>query len=176
MDLNPSGKVSDFPSTASEKGTILVISGKRTIGKTTYCRKMIEKSCQAGLKVAGLLTPGRFEENKRTGIFAIDLASNESRLMASLVPDEIDGFRFGPWTFDSKVFEWGNRCLLESEGADVFVIDELGYLEFDLKIGWAASFEALRKKEFRQALVVIRPECIDAFAKMGFTFQVKEIQ
>jgi len=55
------------------------------------------------------------------------------------------------------------------------VIDELGYLEFELKTGWTASFEVLHSKKYRLAMVVIRPECIDAFSNLGFHFQVKEV-
>jgi nucleoside-triphosphatase THEP1 len=58
---------------------------------------------------------------------------------------------------------------------DVLVIDELGPLEFDLQTGWTASFEVLRRKRYRLALIVIRPECLDAFSNMGFVFQTKEI-
>jgi len=77
--------------------------------------------------------------------------------------------------FDSKIFTWGNQCLQQSSQVDVLVIDELGFLEFDLSTGWTASFELLQRQKYRLAIVVIRPECIEAFAKMGFPFQLKDI-
>jgi nucleoside-triphosphatase len=157
----------------SESGKILVVGGKRGAGKTTYCQNAVAEYRKAGLKVAGLLSPGRFENGQKNGIFAVDLVSRESRLAASPISGEIsDGIRFGAWTFDRAVFAWGNRCLRQSSGSDVLVIDELGYLEFDLNSGWTAGFEVLHAKNYRLALVVIRPECIEPFANLGFNFQM----
>ena len=156
-------------------GTILVVTGKRGVGKTTYCQKLVEGYRKAGLNVGGISSPGRFENQLKNGIFAVDLVGNQSQLLASQVTGETDGLKFGPWTFDVNVFEWGNQRLLQSAGSDVLVIDELGFLEFDLQKGWMVSFEVLQQKKFRLAIVVIRPECIAAFSKMGFSFQTREI-
>lgn len=163
------------PALESERGRILVVSGARGAGKTSYCRKAVEAYRAAGLKVSGLLAPGRFEDRGKTGIFAVDLDTSESRLVASLVPGEIDGLRLGMWTFDAGAFDWGNRCLLQTKEPDVLIIDELGYLEFDLGTGWTAGFEVLRRRDYRLALVVIRPECLEAFSSMGFSFQTRVV-
>jgi nucleoside-triphosphatase THEP1 len=174
MDMNLSEKNAlSFPD--SENGNILVITGWRGVGKTTYCRKLFERYRKTGLNVSGLLSPGRFDNNQKNGFFAVDLSTSETRLAASSVPGELDGIQLGPWTFDATVFAWGNRCLQQAIGADVWVIDELGYLEFDMKTGWMKSFEVLRSKNYRLAIVVIRPECIDTFSQMGFSFQIKEL-
>jgi nucleoside-triphosphatase THEP1 len=175
MDIDLPGNDLPLLFPLSQNGTILVVTGWRGVGKTTYCQKAVEQYQKAGLKVSGLLSPGRFENGQKNGIFAIDLSSHESRLAASLIPGEMNGLRFGPWTFDANVFEWGNQRLLQMTSSDVLVIDELGYLEFDLKTGWSASFELLHRKKYQLAIVVIRPECIDAFANMGFNFQIKQV-
>lgn len=159
-----------------EKGTILVVTGPRGIGKTTYCQNAVEAFRESGLKVSGLLTPGRYEKDHKNGIIAVDLDSHESRLVASAVPGEIDGIRFGAWSFDAETFIWGNERILQASEPDLLVIDELGYLEFDLNTGWTAGFEVLRRTAYRLALVIIRPECIAAFSAMGFSFHTKEIQ
>jgi nucleoside-triphosphatase THEP1 len=176
-----------FPDSASGMGNILVISGGRGIGKSSFLYRRIEcyrqssrlarsaRSPRSACSVAGLLTPGRFEDGIKTGYSVIDLATDESRLLASTRAGEVRGMHFGHWNFDADVFAWGNQCLERFSGADVLVVDELGFLEFDLKTGWMASFEALKKQQYRLALVVIRPECIEPFAKLGFHFQVKEI-
>lgn len=165
MDINP----------ISGQGNILVVTGWRGVGKTTYCQQLVDEYRKMGLKISGLLSPARFEQKQKTGFFAHDLDSDETRLAASVVPGEIDGLRLGSWTFDPEIFAWGNHCLKQVVGSDMLVIDELGPLEFDLQTGWTASFEILRRKRYQLALVVIRPECLDAFSSMGFVFQTKEI-
>jgi hypothetical protein len=44
-----------------------------------------------------------------------------------------------------------------------------------LGTGWIAGFDVLKSKKYRLAIVVIRPECLDAFSNMGFVFQTEEI-
>jgi len=175
MDINLPVIDPSLPFPLTETGTILVITGWRGVGKTAFCQRIVEEYRKAGLLVTGILSPGRYKDNQRNGVFAFDLNRNESRLVSSIVPGEIDGIWFGSWMFDSKVFDWGNQCLLNMTGADILVIDELGFLEFDLNTGWIASFEVLNRKNYHLAIVVIRPECIESFSKMGFHFQIKEI-
>lgn len=176
MDMSLLSKISiiDF-SHLSGTGNIVVITGERGAGKTTFCQQIIKVYKNAGLSICGVITPGRFKDSQKNGIFVIDLASGQSRLLASAIPEELDGIRFGHWTFDSHVFEWGNQCLGQITDSDVVVIDELGPLEFELHSGWMTGFEILRSQKYRLAIAVIRPECINAFSKMGFDFQVKEI-
>jgi nucleoside-triphosphatase len=164
-----------FPDSCTQRGNILVVTGPRGVGKSTYCQERIQAYRQDGRKITGLLTPGRFDDGQKTGYFVVDQMSEISRLLASQVPGEIDGLRFGHWMFDPKGFEWGNECLQHSPSSDVLVIDELGFLEFDLHVGWVASFDLLAKKAYRLALVVIRPECVESFARLDFSFQVLEI-
>ena len=160
---------------ARELGMILALTGWRGAGKTSICKKIIGKHRSSGLKIAGLLSPGRYVQGERDGIYARDLAGGETRLLASIVPGEIDGVQLGPWFFDSQTMDWGNRLLEKSAGADLLVIDEIGFMEFWLKSGWTASFDVLKRKEYRLALVVIRPECLESFSSLGFSFLTEEV-
>ena len=156
-------------------GEVVVITGWRDAGKTNYCQQAAQTFRTAGFSVSGLLSPGRFVQKQKTGFFALDWSSQETRLVASSVPGELSGIQLGPWTFVEQVFAWGNRCLQQSDGADVLIIDELGPLEFNRQTGWIASFDLLRRKKYRLALVVVRPECLQAFSGLGFIYQTKEI-
>ena len=165
----------EFPALKKDRGKVIVISGGRGIGKTSYCQKVVSEYRRAGSIVSGIITPGRFENNKKDGIYSIDLAGHESKLLASLRPGEIEGVQFGAWTFDSNVMDWGNKLLHQIQKTHLLVIDELGYLEFDLNFGWTSAFEVLNKRNFQLALVVIRPECIEQFSAMGYSFQIQDI-
>lgn len=174
MDLSLKPDNLALLSSLPEKAAMVVITGKRDAGKTTYCQKLVEAYRQAGQRVSGLLSPGRFKHHRKNGYYTVNLSDHETRLTASLIPGEVDGVRFGSWWFDTTVFHWGNRCLSQLEETDLLVLDELGYLELYLNTGWIAGFEVLRRKKYRLAVVVIRPECLEAFSSMGFTFQIKE--
>jgi len=108
MDLDPLEKC--FPGILrpgfDNRGEILVISGGRDTGKTTCCQGIIQRCQEAGWQVGGLLALGRFVNGQKTGYTVVDLASEESRLFASQILDEIQGFIFGRWTFDIQVMGW----------------------------------------------------------------------
>ncbi len=156
-------------------GIILVISGWRGVGKTSYCQNAIQEFKKAGLRVSGILSPARIENGQKTGIFAQNINREETRLAASTISGEIDGYRLGPYYFDEKVVQWENECIRRVKSTDLLVIDELGYLEFDEQGGIYSSFELLRKKDYRLALVIIRPERVETFRQMGFQFELVEI-
>jgi hypothetical protein len=82
--------------------------------------------------------------------------------------------KLGQWLFDPTVVDWGNQVLQSRQPCDLFIIDELGPLEFFRGEGWISAFDALRQVRYRLGVVVIRPECIDTFSRMGFFFQVAE--
>lgn len=157
-------------------GSILVISGWRGVGKTSFCMQAVEKMKQQGSSVAGILSPARFEGSVKTGIYSVKITNGESRLAASTMSGEIDGFRLGPYYFDQSVITWADNCIREIVECDVLVIDELGYLEFDSHAGLFSSFEKLKEKCYHLALVVIRPERIEAFRQMGFVFDEIQIE
>lgn len=156
-------------------GNICVVTGWRGVGKTALCQKVVAQVQQGKRKVAGLLSPGRFNGEAKTGIFAVDLTSRETRLLASTVEGEIVGLQLNPWTFDPQVLEWGNQCLRHATRPDLLVIDEIGPLEFERETGWWSTFDVLRQKSFQLALVVIRPELLEAFSNLGFVYQAVEV-
>lgn len=157
--------------------SLWVLTGGRGIGKTTLCRDLADQARAAGWKVAGLLSLAVFENGVKTGILAEDLRTGESRPLAMLANQSpVTNYQLplGQWIFDPSVIDWGNQILQSREPCDLFIVDELGPLEIYRGEGWVNAFDALRQVPYRFGVVVIRPECIDDFAKMGFSFQVEK--
>ncbi len=153
-------------------GEILVITGERGVGKTTFCQKVIDQFYSQRKKVQGLITPGRFVNAQKTGIFVKNLNTGTVSLLASSLAGEIEGIQMGYWVFDPAVLECENNLLKQVNHPDLLVIDELGPLEFNRQLGWMSAFEILQSKQFGKALVVIRSECLDSFSRMGFVFHL----
>lgn len=135
----------------------LIVTGLSGSGKTTYCQQVIAVAKSAGWRTAGILSPPRFENGRKTGIFALDLASGATRLLASCLPDEINSMRFGKWMFDADALAWGNRLLLNLPACDLLVVDEIGPMEFDLQQGWPACFNAISHPLAAITLATVRP-------------------
>ena len=143
---------------------LFLLTGWHKAGKTSLLQKLVEAAKQARWTVCGLLSPARLEYGRRTGIYVIDVHSGTRRLLASRIAGELNGPQIGHWTFDSEALAWGNTLLKHAPPSNLFVLDELGPLEFDRQQGWTAGFDLLANPAARRlAIVVVRPQYVDAF-------------
>lgn len=158
--------------------SLWVLTGGRGVGKTVHCGMLAEQASVAGWDVAGLLSPAIFENGVKTGILTQNLRTGDSRPLAMLSTLNVERSTFnvqlGNWLFNPSVIAWGNQILQSRQPCDLFIVDELGPLEISRGEGWVNAFDALRQVRYRLGVVVIRPECIDAFTRTGFSFRVVE--
>jgi nucleoside-triphosphatase THEP1 len=165
-----------------ENGQILILTGWRGTGKTSLCAKLIAAARAARWQVGGVLCPARFENGSKTGILVKDLRSGEERVLATRATENDQGLRTRRWLFDPAQFTWGSRIFELALPCDLFVVDELGPLEFERGEGWLTALTALDSKRFRLALVIIRPELLETAqarwpqAKIVEVKQVGEIE
>ena len=145
---------------------LYLLTAPRGAGKTTFCHALVEQARAAGWDVAGLLSPAVFENGVKTGIAAENLRGGETRSLAcatlhpNLQPETFD-LQLGSWLFSSAALTWGNQVLGSSLPCDLFIVDELGPLEFLRGEGWVNALEALRYPRYRLGLVVVRPELLE---------------
>jgi nucleoside-triphosphatase THEP1 len=156
---------------------LLLLTGSRGAGKTSLLQELVEAAKQARWTLCGLLSPARLENGQKTGIQVIDAHSGTRRLLASRVVGELNGPRIGHWTFDSEAIAWGNDLLKHAPPSNLFVLDELGPLEFDRRQGWTAAFDLLAKPAAcRLAIVVVRPNYVEAFLQRCPRAEIVTIQ
>lgn len=141
-------------------GLLWAVSGPRQAGKTAFCRSVALAARQAGWQVAGLLSPALFQQGVKTGILAEDLRTGESCCLASTLRQSPKDLPFGDWFFNPDALSWGNRVLESCLPCDLLIVDEVGPLELICQLGWLAALEVLPRRQFRLALVVIRPELL----------------
>lgn len=147
--------VTSFP-----KGFI-ILTGWRGSGKTITCQHWLEQAHQAGWTVSGLISPAVFENGSKTAIDVVNLKTGERRRLANLV-NRNTGFDVTDWwDFSPQVMEWCNTVLNDHSPCDLFMVDELGPLEFLRQQGWVNAFQALKERFFQHAVVVIRPELLE---------------
>lgn len=139
---------------------VWIVTGWRGSGKTTFCRQAVGTARQMGWRPAGLLSPAVFENGQKTSIWAEDIQSSQKCLLAAITPQTDADLAFGDWYFSQETLTWGNRVLQSSLPCDLLLIDELGPLEFNLGLGWVSALDLIQSGQYRQALVVIRPELL----------------
>ncbi|MHB1131330.1 MAG: nucleoside-triphosphatase [Chloroflexota bacterium] len=160
--------------TARDAARIVVLTGQRGVGKTTACRRAAELAASRQWRVAGLLSPAILEGAQKTGILITDLRTGRCRRLATLTkkPEATAlGFRF-----DEDALAWANGLLAAAPPCDLLIIDELGPLELNLERGLTAAFARLQAGAFQLALVVVRPQLVDAFwTRLGRRGQVLDL-
>ncbi len=156
---------------AIERGAIWLIVGDSGSGKTTLCQRLITAARQQGATVQGLICPPHIQKGEKVGIEVRDIHNGEQRLLGwrsdleSTLPFTSPPIRIGEWLLDPLVLEWGNQVFRRALPCDLFVVDELGPVEFFLGKGWQAAFESLEHGLYRLALVTVRESLREAALK-----------
>jgi len=143
-----------------KKPPIIIVTGERGVGKSTYCQHKVGKARHDGRKVAGLLSIAQIRQGVKVGIEIEDLSSGERRVLASISPGSFHGPTLGPWFFDGQAIEWANQILERASPCDLLVVDELGVMEFVQEQGFLAAFHLLDGGKYQLAMIVVRPECL----------------
>ncbi len=139
--------------------TLIIVTGDRGAGKTTFCTRLIELARSAGRSIGGVLSPAVIVNDQKIAIDVIDLQSDQRRQLAVHNPDA-DYPRELYWRFDDAALTWGNAVLAHSTPCEVLIVDELGVLEFERNRGWLAGLRAIDSGDYQLGLVVIRPELL----------------
>lgn len=142
---------------AASRPTTTILTGVRGAGKTTWCSEVVATARSAGLRVAGLLSPGMWGDGLKTGFELVNIDSSEARPFGHR--DVARALGLG-WRFDADTMAWGNAVLAAIDAPDLLVIDELGPLELELSQGLSAAFPALEAWPSAHALLVVRPTLV----------------
>jgi len=161
----------------THKPSILIISGTRAAGKTTFCTRIAKILKSNGWDVAGLLSLPVIKQGEQTAKVARNIRSGDRRNLASINfhGKSINEVQTGRWIFDTKTLAWCNAILQSSVPCDFLVIDEIGPLEFNEGEGFIEALTALDSGEYFFAMVVVRPEFLTTALQRWPTAKVIKI-
>ena len=148
-----------------QQGRIILLSGESERGKTTLCLKLANMVKAIPLTVAGVICPPVYEGLTKTGIDVLILRSGEKRKLAQLNSGKSEGLFTRKWLFDEAVTDWGDQELAKATPCDILIVDELGPLEFERGLGFLTGFTAINSRDYKAALVVIRPSLLPSAIK-----------
>ncbi|HUS84657.1 MAG TPA: nucleoside-triphosphatase [Anaerolineales bacterium] len=146
----------------TQKPSILIISGARASGKTTFCTLIAEILSSNGWDVAGIFSLPVIKQDVQIAKETVDLRSGARRSLARINFQNIAAteVQTGRWIFDTKTLTWCNAVFRASVPCDFLVIDEIGPLEFNRGQGFLEALTALDSGEFICAMAVVRPELL----------------
>ncbi len=143
------------------KPRVIILTGPCQSGKSTLLSALASLLRAKGMKVAGIIAVGLWQDNRRAGFDLIDLADGRATPLCRRTTDDglIDGVPFG---FVNAGLEAGFEALSIERCAEVdFVfIDEVGFLEIR-GLGWAGCLVPLLKLDGPVHIWVARGDCLE---------------
>lgn len=150
-----------MPIEAENIANITIISGERGSGKTLLCIFLRKAFRDMGKTVEGVISPGLYQNGRKIGILAEDIASGQNRQIASYSPGWDERTPEKEWKFDFAEIEWINERLKTIPPSENLIIDEVGILELRENIGWTAALHKIDEGNYRNAYVVVRPVLLE---------------
>lgn len=144
---------------------LVLVTGTRGAGKTTWCSQLVHEARARGVEVSGVLSPHVLDDGERVAIDLVDISTGEQRRIAvpgDAATSQSAGLPWAWWLFDHDALAWGNGVLERVTDIELLVIDELGVLEFGSGQGLSAGLRRVDERRYRTACVVVRPELLDA--------------
>jgi len=132
------------------------LTGNSGAGKTTLCLRLIEEAQRDKYNVGGFISPPVFEAERKVGIDLLNVWTGERRRLANRLGGD-KGMVTQRWQFDEAVIQWGNSVMAQRPTCALFIIDELGPLEFALGRGLLGAMTLLDERVYPDNLVVVRP-------------------
>ena len=152
------------------KVEIIIITGEKHKGKTSYAQKLSEILKVQNYSLGGFLAPGEFEENLRSEFDIFDLKSGKSMMLCSSKGIE-NQKKIGRFYFNENALKFGNEILKPENlvGSDFIFIDELGPFELKGK-GWSNAVENLLKHPEYKLICLVRKNLVyDILRRFGIT-------
>jgi nucleoside-triphosphatase THEP1 len=142
---------------------LVLLTGPRGTGKTSCCLDLVAQAQTHKLIVGGLVSPPVFANGRKIAIDLLDVASGVRRRLAYHRRHSMDnqaatltGVATDDWQFDPQVLDWGNGTLERLGDCDLFILDEVGPLEFLHHQGLQTGLLRIDARQYPRMVVVVR--------------------
>lgn len=161
MSVNSPGSIlASFVSSKENKPGLALVTGMKGAGKTRWCMELVKHARALDLKFCGLISPAVFEGDQKVGIDLLDLCTDERRRLAYRTGDVGGDLLTTDWQMVAETLDWGNSILKGINSCDLFILDEVGPLEFEHGIGLIAGLDIIDSRKNFPAVVVVRPSLL----------------
>lgn len=145
---------------------IYIITGEQGEGKTSFLMKILKKLKETDLKIRGIVSPGYFDNDIRSGFSVIDVATGACEELCSVIPSQ-DSVKHGRFYFRLKGLACGYHALEPHDPSvhgDLIVIDEVGRFEMEGAV-WSDCIDQLVAIPHPPMIWTVRRSLVDAVIK-----------
>ncbi len=154
-----------FEKEHSKHSPVIIITGERHTGKTTFVKKLIENLKKQKISITGFLSIGIDNNGIRSGFKIVGIDSGQEVGLCSNVVNS-DWLNFGQYYFNPQGIAFGNEILSKNNLSDykLVIIDEIGPIELNNK-GWNNSIEVICQTSSIPQLWVVRKSLVEKIVK-----------
>lgn len=145
-----------------ESGKLLIVTGEKGVGKSSFCMQLANTAQQHGLVVDGLVTLGVIENGYKKALELVNLRTKEERFLATSQVERPGELTTENWQFDPLAFQWGNAILNHPPRGHMLILDELGPLELERGTGLTIGIQLVSSRVYPLSVVVIRPSLLES--------------
>ena len=148
----------------SKPHKLILFTGRKHSGKTTAAERLARQVRSEGFRIAGLLAPSVYEDNRLVGFGAVDLIRDRQIKLANRRTTEDKG---GRWEFTREGLKLGRAALNPSaaNSADLIIVDEFGPLELEGR-GWRKEVDLLLSSTDIPVMLVVRQELVECVQEL----------
>jgi nucleoside-triphosphatase THEP1 len=140
---------------------LVLLTGPIGAGKTTLCRQAAAAARAREVAVGGVLAPPLIDRGVKVGIAAVDVASQETRVLAR-VGQDLGGPQVGRYSFSADALDWTvSRCRRALSEAAIVFVDEIGPLELERGGGLAPLLPLLAQPRPAPTVAVVRDGLVE---------------
>ena len=137
---------------------IIIVTGDRHSGKTTFIKEMVAHLENHHIPLAGFYAQGHWENNQRSG-FTLTILPNLTTI--ELCNRTTKSWQqFGVFHFNPTAINAGINALNNAPEGAVVVVDEIGLFELEGKL-WANAFERILSEKKHSIIVSIRQSFLE---------------
>ncbi|MDX9768968.1 MAG: nucleoside-triphosphatase [Tenuifilaceae bacterium] len=148
---------SNFAHTSQSEGRqpkVVIITGDKHSGKTTFLKEMIAHLMAKGVQCAGFFAEGFWDnDGKRAGFNLVTLPQNV--IMPLSDRHNTSWEQFCPFYYNPQALAAGQKQIDESPKGSIVAMDEIGKQELDGSI-WANTLERLLHRNTNSVIITVR--------------------
>lgn len=154
---------------------IFILSGAQGDGKTTRCLEIVNQLKIKGESVGGIVAPGFWENNIRSGFDLQNVQTNQKTPLAQRFPKD-DWIKIKAYYFNPLAIHEGEgilrKAILEN---DWIILDEIGKLDIKGHL-WSSVFSELIKTPKKNWIICVRDIFVDEVIQHWRLQNVKVLQ
>ena len=137
---------------------ILLLTGSRDSGKTSFLKRLVETLKSKGESVGGILSLAEMQGGIKKAYFAQDIGTGE---IWPLVSEEkfVEGFDYGRYSFSLEGYRKAGKVLENSLQSAILIVDEIGPVEL-LGRGFCDILKDILSRYTGNLILVVRESLV----------------